>query len=270
MIAAVCCTALLGMGGAAMAQTAKPATTPAAKPAAAPAATPAQVIPPEVKAQLDRMGNALRALTAFTVKSDVTTEDVLENNQKLQTSAQITMDVRRPNRMLISVDSLRKQRKIYYDGKQLTIYGPKNGYYGTVDAPGTIGEVIKVAQERYGLDTPLADLFEWGTPAFQVSRIKGALSVGPDRINGKECEQFAFRQDGADWQLWIDKGESALPCKLVIINTDDEAQPQTSAVFDWSTNMQLTDAQFTFAPPAEAKRIVVGQVPVAATPGATK
>ncbi|SNS61225.1 hypothetical protein SAMN06295912_11072 [Sphingomonas laterariae] len=253
------CAAVAAPQGYAMAQT-----------QAAPAAstTAAQPIPAEIRQALDRMGTALRALTSFQVKAEVTTEDVLENGQKLQSSAPMSFLVRRPDRLAITIDTPHKQRRIFYDGRQLTVFGPKNGYYGSIAAPPTIAGMIKVANDRFGLETPLADLFEWGTTAFPVERIKGALYAGSDLIGGLTCEHYAFHQDEADWQLWIDKA-SALPCKLVITDTVDPALPQTIAVLQWTPNVQVSDSQFTFTPPADARRIEVGQVATAAT-GAPK
>ncbi|MDX3885340.1 MAG: DUF2092 domain-containing protein [Sphingomonas sp.] len=262
-VAVAICMAMAAPGaapGAAAAQTA-----PAAS-AAAPQAAQAQPIPPRVKQALDRMGTALRALTAFELRADLTTEDVLETGQKLQGSSLLTMDVRQPDRLLITVDSARKQRSIYYDGRKLTVFGPKTGYYASFDAPPTIREMLRIATDRYGLETPLADLFEWGTPDFPVDRIEEALYAGWDRIGTRSCDHYAFRQEGADWQLWIDQAASALPCKLVIVNTDDPAQPQTTVVLDWTTGKRFTDAQFTFVPPAGSHQITFGQV----DPGAAK
>ena len=48
-----------------------------------------------------------------------------------------------------------------------------------------------------------------------------------------------------------------MPHKLVITTTDEAQQPQYIAVLTWNLKPQLDDAQFTFVPPAEARRIVM-------------
>ena len=48
------------------------------------------------------------------------------------------------------------------------------------------------------------------------------------------CEHYAMRQQGLDWQVWIRKGQDALPCKLVLTKMSDPAMPQFSAVYSWS------------------------------------
>lgn len=218
------------------------------------------VLPMQVKQGLDRMGTALRALGNFELKADVTTEEVLMTGQKLQNSSLMTFDVQRPNRMYIDINSPRKHRQIFYDGKQFTMFSPSTGYYGTVDAPATIAAMLKEADDRYGIEMPMADLFQWGTSSFPIERIRSSMYAGSDLINGQTCDHYAFRQQRVDWQIWINRCEPALPCKLVIVNADDASQPTTTAVYRWATGSTFAESLFHFEPPAQARHIVLGQV----------
>jgi hypothetical protein len=231
------------------------------------AAAPSAAIPPAVNAALNRMAAALRGLNSFELKADVTTEAVLVSGQKLQNAAQMTFDVQRPHGLFVDIDSAQKHRQIFYNGKSFTIFGPSTGYYATIDAPPTIKAMLQQASDRYGFEFPMADLFQWGTEAFPVDRITTAIYAGADHIDGKSCEHLAFRQKGVDWQLWVAKDGPALPCKLVIVNTDDAAQPQTTATYSWSTTPTFADAKFNFAPPTEGRRILLGQVEPASAKG---
>jgi hypothetical protein len=241
-------------------------STTASTPSTTEATTAPVKLPDEVVQRLDRMGTALRALSSFEIKSDVTTEDVLEDGQKLQSSSAITYDVRRPDRLYVEIQSPHKQRQFFYDGKNLTVYGPKTGYYATTSAPPTIVDMLKNVEDKFGLEIPMSDLFQWGTSSFPIERIKSGLYVGTDMIDGRTCDHLAFRQDLVDWQLWINVADS-LPCKLAIANTEDEAQPQFTAVYRWTPNSSFTDAQFTFNPPPQAKRIALSQAGPAGTEG---
>lgn len=209
----------------------------------------AAVIPAPVTQSLNRMGTALRALSSFELKADVTTEEVLMSGQKLQNSALMTFNVTRPNRLFIDVASEQRRRQFFYDGKTFTVYSPALGYFAAVDAPPTIKALMQDASDRYGIELPMTDLFSWGTEAFPIDRIRSAVYAGTDRINGQVCEHLAFRQKSVDWQVWINQGQPALPCKLVIVNTEDPAQPTTTAVYSWTTKPTFTDARFRFAAP---------------------
>lgn len=232
----------------------------------APSATAPGTIAPEISKALARMADEMKSLTSFELRADMTTEDVLDNGQKVQSSGVVTIDVRKPDRFFINVDSARRTRRLYYDGKQFAMYAPATGYYAAVAAPPTARQVVDDLAIQYGVETPLADLIEWGAAGVRTDRITSAIYAGPDRIAGMDCDHYAFRQAGADWQLWIRKGDRPLPCKLVIVNTDDTAQPQTTTVFSWTPNQTFADSTFSFTPPAKAMRIQLGQ----ATPTAVK
>jgi hypothetical protein len=159
----------------------------------------------------------------------------------------------------MEVASERRTRQVFYDGKTLTIYGPANHYYASVAAPATTYLTLRAVADRYGLETPLMDLFEWGVSGVHVEKVLTSMYAGPDRISGKVCQHYAFHQANADWQIWIPKEDPALPCKLVITNTQDSTQPQFTAVFDWTPNAQLADDKFVFSPPQGAQRIALSE-----------
>lgn len=236
----------------ALAQT-KPATPTAAKPPVA------GTVLPEIRAQLNRVASALQAMQSYEFKADVTNEDVLESGQKIQTAAVLSVSARKPDRLYMEVASERRTRQVFYDGKTLTLYGPANHYYASVAAPATTYLTLRAVADRYGLETPLMDLFEWGVTGVHVEKVLTSMYAGPDRIGGKLCEHYAFHQTNADWQIWIPKEDPALPCKLVITNLQDPTQPQFAAVFDWTPNAQLADDKFVFAPPQGAQRIALSE-----------
>jgi len=239
-----------------------------AKPAppAGSAATATPAVEPQAVAALQKMGSYLRGLKAFTVHGDTTIDVVTEDGQKLQFPGTVDYKVRAPDGLQLSWKTDRKQREIYYDGRQLTVYGPKNKYYATVDAPPTLHALLGDARDRYGIELPLPDLFLWGTADAPVSALQSATFVGPARIDGSVTEQYAFRQDGVDWQLWVEAGDKPLPRRLVITSTDDPAQPQYATTLTWNTNASFKDSAFTFVPPKDASRIELVKVDVAVVP----
>ncbi len=63
-------------------------------------AAPAAAKPdPDALAALNKMGEALRALNAFTLTADVTTEQVLDSGQKLQYSGDLKIEAQRAQRL---------------------------------------------------------------------------------------------------------------------------------------------------------------------------
>jgi hypothetical protein len=227
---------------------------------AAPAAAPADaaVINTKVVERLNAMGAYLRALKVFTVNAEVTVEEVLDSGQKVENANAVEIAARRPDKLRVYATSAQRSRKIYYDGKTVTIFGEKIGYYGSFPAPATLGDTVEVAAKKYGLEVPLADLFLMGTDKFDTKSITEAIYVGPQLIGGVLCDQLAFRQPGVDWQVCIERGKAPLPRTLVVTGTDgDPAQPVHRSVLTWKAGSAPDAAAFTFVPPKGATRIAV-------------
>lgn len=216
---------------------------------------PAVANDPAVMARLDAMGVYLRSLKKFVVKAQSSKDEVLVDGQKLQFDSTLEYQVSTPDRLRATFRSDRKHRDFYYDGKTLTEVAPRAGYYASVSLNGTLGELMRAAAQRYDIEMPLADLFMWGTPAAGTEDITSAMRVGPARINGVDCDHFALRQPGVDWQVWVERGGRALPHKLVITTTDEPSQPQYAATLRWDLQANPGASSFTFAPPKGAHRI---------------
>jgi len=219
------------------------------------AAKPA--VEPKAVEALRGMGAYLRSLKEFSVQGEGARDEVVKSGQKIQINGTVAYQVRAPDHLRAEIKTDRKQREFIYDGKTLTVYAPRMHYYATVNAPPTIGAMLDSAQDRYGLEFPIADLFLWGTNKDESSKLTYASLVGPSTINGIECDQYAFRQPGVDWQLWIQKGNAPLPIHIVITSRDNAAQPQYAATLKWDTQAKVSDETFAFVPPKDASKIMI-------------
>jgi hypothetical protein len=243
------------MGTAALLVTLAPAVTSTAhaQEAAAEAA-----IEPAAMTALESMGSYLRTLKAFQVDSVTTDEDVLDDGQKIQYQGTIRIVARMPDRLMADVSNDRRDRTYFYDGKSFTLFARRANLYATIPAPATVRELADLLDEKYAFTVPLEDLFLWGAPGWKPQGITDAMDVGPSAVGGVTCEQYAFRQKEVDWQLWIQKGDFPLPCKLVITTRTDDARPQHTAVFTWNLAPSFNDGTFAFDPPADAGKVVLG------------
>ena len=227
----------------------------AAKKAEAPGAAAAELRDPQALAALDKMGQALRSLNAFSLTSDTTTEVVLDDGQKIELDEQVRYKVQQPDKLFVEISSDRKQRQVYFDGKQLVIYSPRLKYYAKADTQAhTLGELAINAAQKYGIEFPLADMFFWGTEHAPKDRIQEATYVGPATLDSERVDQYAFRQEDADWQVWISQ-ETSLPKKLVITSGDDPSLPQYRAQLHWDTRTPVDATAFQFSPPADAHQL---------------
>jgi hypothetical protein len=224
-----------------------------AQDAAAPAPEPE--IEPAAIAAVKQMGEFLRSLGDVQFEAKITRDEVLDSGQTIQRQQAMTAYVRPPTGLRINVTSAERERQFYYDGKTLTIFGPRTMYYASVDAPPTIREMVTAVAEKYDLEMPLSDLFLWGTDEEDEAAIVGAFRVGVDRFGNRLCDSYAFHQEDVDWEVWIARGTEPLPCKLVVTDRTDEARPQFSAELEWMLDPTFGDVVFEFTPPRDAQRI---------------
>lgn len=220
-------------------------------------ARPPATIDPKAVEALKRMGAYLRTLKQFGMQAEGTRDQVLENGQKIQFGGTVSYLVRVPNGMRVEIKTDRKDRLIFYDGRTLTQYAPRMHYYSSVPAPSTIGVMLDSASRRFQLDFPLADLFLWGTPRDGVKDLTSATYVGPSKVEGADCDHYAFRQEDADWQIWIQSGNQPLPRKMVITTTSLPQEPQYAVTMTWDLSPKIDDSTFAFTPPPDAKKIVM-------------
>ncbi len=225
----------------------------------------APAIDPGAIEALNKMGIYLRTLKSFQVYATATTDNVLDDGQTIQFSRKADIIAALPNRLRGEITDDDGHRFFFFDGKNFTIFGEVVKYYATVPAPPTIRELNNALMEKYDIELPLVDLFRWGTEDSGINKIKAAVDIGPSAVDDVTCEQYAFRQDGVDWQIWIQLGEFPLPRKLVIRTLTDDAKPQHSETLTWNLAPSFSENAFTFDPPAGVQRIPLEEMKATST-----
>jgi hypothetical protein len=211
-------------------------------------------VQPQSVQALRNMSAYLRTLQSFQIQVDTTREEVDEKGQKVKYSGTIVYKVRRPDRLSIKSDEDKRERELYYDGKTLTVFTPNNGFYASVPAPPTIRQTLTLAADRYNIHPPLVELFKWGNGEDGAKDLTSGRWVRTAIVNGQSTDEYAFRQKGVDWRIWIQRGPTPLPVRVVI----ESRAPEPLAYHGnlaWSTNQPFADNAFAFRPPAGAKQI---------------
>jgi len=213
--------------------------------------------PGAIKA-LEDMSTYLRTLKAIQVHVVTSRDEVLEDGQNVTFSGTVDMIAERPNRLRAEVITDKQHRMYFDDGKTFSVWARRANFYATIPAPPTLRELSDTLTDRYNLELPVADLFHWGEGE-STAAIVGASDLGASQVDGTTCQHYAFRQEGADWQLWIQQGPHPLPRKLVITTTTDPARPRFTAVIGWNLAPSYNDAAFTFDPPKDARKIMMAE-----------
>jgi len=213
---------------------------------------------PRAQEMLRRCSDFLAAEPFFSVNAEVWQDAVLSSGQRVQATRTIDLKVRRPNRLYAEVQSTRRSRGIWYDGKSISILNRKHDLYGAVPAPNSMDEMLDVAMTRYGIAIPLEDLSESHPYSTALKNVSSGTDIGPTTVLGVECEHLAFTQGNVDWQVWIQKGPQPVPRKIVITYKDEDGSPQYTALLSkWDFQTRLPDFVFKFEPPPNASKIKI-------------
>lgn len=103
---------------------------------------------------LEKMGAYLRTLKTFELSAYSTIDKVLPTGQNVQLDGTVKYTAEVPDKLLVDVNSDRKHRQYFYDGKTVTVYAPRMKYYAVFDAPPTIRETIEKAEAEYDIQLP--------------------------------------------------------------------------------------------------------------------
>jgi hypothetical protein len=217
-------------------------------------ADPPRVDPAAVEA-LSKMSAYLRTIPAFQITVQTQRDDVDVYGQLITLSGEATYKVRRPDAFSISLALPSQTGQYVYDGKTLTAYDAGTASYSRFPAPPTIRATLDLAKQKYGATVPLEDLFNWSEGDDRAKALTSAHVIGKTRVAGQMASQYAFRQPGVDWQIWIADGAKPLPLRVLIVSSKDPARPQFQADLTWNTAPQFAANAWTFAPPPNAHAV---------------
>ncbi len=224
--------------------------------AAPPAEAQGTGVDMEARRHLRRMTDYLAGLQQFSVDAQSTLEAVLASGQKIQFVMEASAEVRRPDKLHAERKSDLVSQAFYYDGKSMTLYNPSDKVYATVPAPDTIEGTLDFARDRLDIVAPAGDLLYRNAFELLMQATTSGSVVGKAMIGGVQCDHLAFRGHEVDWQVWIADGDQPLPRRYVVTTKDLASHPEFTVVMtNWNVSPNLSDASFSFTPPAGAKPI---------------
>jgi hypothetical protein len=208
-------------------------------------ANTAPVIDPRVREVLNGACRQLSSARTLTYHAEINFDSVLRSGVKLQYAGEMDTAIRRPDRLAISYKSDLGAKAIWYDGTTLTIYDPAHRVYASTAAPDSIDAMLTEVADEKNLSIPLQG-FDFSNPCRRAyGNIKRGKYVGINDVGGVACDHLAFVQPNADWQLWIERGKTRLPRKIVITHKNLPSQPQWEAVLSkWRFNRKLPASLF--------------------------
>ncbi|HEY5721517.1 MAG TPA: DUF2092 domain-containing protein [Allosphingosinicella sp.] len=213
------------------------------------------------KALLKAMSDYLAAQDSISMSYDSVFEVVSDDHQKFQIATTGTIDLTRPDKIRTTRKSGFSDTEMVFDGRSLSLLGKGQNAYIHTDAPGTIDSLIDQLRDKFHRQLPGADLLQTGVYDKLMADVTDVKDLGSGVIGGVECDHLAFRAKDTDWQIWIAQGANPYPCRYVITSKGVDQAPQfTLQVREWKAGAGAGTADFSFTPPAGARRMKVEEL----------
>ncbi|AQQ67677.1 hypothetical protein Mag101_08530 [Microbulbifer agarilyticus] len=194
---------------------------------------------------LNAMGKTLASQQKLAYDIKMVTDVITGKGKKMAVNGTASVRFERPDHLFVDLKTDTMERQFYHDGNQFTVIAKKDGYYGQLPASASTREVLIKTAKDYGIEIPVVDLLEWGTPEARKIDLKKAKRMGETTLDGKAVEHWALHSGGLDWEIWITTGDKRLPMKLITTNNHLPEKPQFTAEVHWRDASSINDTMFS-------------------------
>jgi hypothetical protein len=207
--------------------------------------------------ELKRIAATLSSMQEFTCKTRSTVEvPSRKTGQFITLVGESEVAMQRPNKLRVRIKGEIPNFDFYYDGTNIAAYAPQNKVYSTMKLPGTIDAMLKALEQKTGIQFPAAELLFSKPEAELTNGLMSAMVVDEFKEKGATSEHLAFMNPGVHWQIWAHSGKDGLPQRLAVTYVDVQNFPRRMVEFsDWNAHPKLTDSEFVFQKPSDAKEI---------------
>jgi peroxiredoxin len=217
---------------------------------------------------LKQMADYVGKLPAFSchVESDFELKTKDHDNKS---HTKMAVRLQRPNKIAMIVEDGAMGMTVISDGKQLTQYLPMNKRYVVSEAPPGLEGVTEVDADLpiTMIGTTEVVIPKSGADFYRdlMDAVMKSDMVGQEKVGNVLCNHCHFIQDDFDWDIWIEAGKQPLVRKvsLDLAKQMEDAGPQMKdakisfvvTLSDWNVSPKFSAADFTFNPPAGAKKV---------------
>ncbi len=213
-------------------------------------------IDPKADELLKGMGNCLKNAKEFSFEAYQISDYILDSGQKIQLSDYVKVIVKRPNQVFSDSTGDTRNERIWYNGTKLTVLNKIDNTYGVISVPDTIDKTLDYINENFRATLPIADLLVSNPYASAIAKVESGVYLGKHYVGKIKCHHLAFRQDGLDWQIWIQDAKQLLPLQLAITFKELPSHPQFIAILkNWNLSPEISNETFTPKLPKNAKKI---------------
>lgn len=216
----------------------------------------AGAVDPKADKLLRKMSTELAGMTKFQFDASHVMEVVTKEGEKIQSVAESTVQAQRPNKLRTDRMGPMGGATVYYDGKTISVYGKRDNLYATSKAPDKLDAAIDFARDQLSIDAPGADLLYSNAYEVLMEDVVSGRYLGSEPVGNRVCHHLAYRGNETDWQIWIEDGPRALPCRFVINSKKEQGSPEyVLSTSNWKAEPPFPAGTFAFKPPPDARKI---------------
>lgn len=160
---------------------------------------------------------------------------------------------RQPNMLRVKLTARGKVLLIVSDGKTLTIYNPDKKKFSSSPARDSIVGSLYTAAGLTGIPGRILDFF-WTVDYLQTFGAANTPKKIEDlKVGDRTCQGIRVIRSDDRFDVWLEKSDPPLPCKLVTRRADGSSDQVETFVFTWNKTPAFGSDTFSFSPPAGAK-----------------
>jgi len=216
---------------------------------------PVAAAEPDADQILRQMSAKLGGARSFTFKATRQVDPALLAGRNEPANANIMAAVQRPNKVAAHSTSKEGVRRVYADGRNMSLVDAQKNLYATVPMPKTIDGLVAEVDRKYGFTLPLAEFVLSDIYQDIHRKAQNVTYLGQSNGGGGACHRLGLSGTLVDTELWVGVSDQ-LPRKLIATVKELPGKPQVKVDFsDWNLAAKLSDKEFVFVPPQGARKI---------------
>jgi len=184
---------------------------------------------------------------SLTFTAVTTYEAFARTGQPLYYTTQSSVLVQHPDKLRVLTPGDGPASDFYYDGKVMTAYSPRENLVASTDAPPTMEEMLKAADDKASITFPFSPLLAPDPYKNLTNGLTSAFVVGQSHVVGDTITDIvAFTNKNVQAEVWIGI-DDGLPRMLRAVYRNDPNHLRYQMEFrDWRRNVDLAPAAFVF------------------------
>lgn len=187
---------------------------------------------------LQAMSDSLKNAEAYAFTAGVFFDETSPTGLRAKRYAVYDVAVKHPDQIAWSVafdDGT--VRRGAFDGKTVTFAQPANKAFTRIAFEGSIDELIDNLHDNFGIGLPIADFVYSDVMEAQKPYIISATDLGERAVPNSTARHILVEGTAADWQVWIEQKEHALPLRFVATYVRQLGDPEYMITFwKWTLN----------------------------------